>query len=1095
MGKDTLRIIASERRAFWRGRIGRRLLMAILVFSSLVTLCTTAANLAFDYYAGADAIEQRLQTIITTHAAPLGESLWQRDEAQIRLQIQGIAQLPDIVAVEVIDTTADHSDHYAVQGHSGSAGPDLRRDTPLYCQCGADSQAIGLLRVTATHANLWRDLSRRAALILAGQTIKTLVVASFILFIVHRLIGHRLVALTNAVAHFSVGNRERLAIARSRRGDDEIDMLVDTLGTVGQRLSANELELQQTATALRTIVSHLPGTLFRVYYPSHGQKRLLHVETGNQPGLCLAPKPMNALSDEQYRALFHPDEQAFLFEELPVKLRHEGAAEFTMRRRAPDGGWRWLRTWERVVERDDDGMITEGLTVDITSEMEAKLALEASHRRYRDLVHALPVGIFEDEPGKGCVFASDLWCKLSGRPEENMLGTGWTECLHPDDLPRVMEQWLRDVAARAPHHSEVRIVRTDGRERWVLTRAQPRLDEQGELLGYIGSIIDITDRRQYELALERLNHVLRMVAAGNEMLLQTWDDEKSAFSAVCDLLADRGGYALVWIGLVDEADQQCRVEPKAWAGARSDYLDGTDIRWDTSPQGLGPTGAAIRTGQAQVSNDIGADQTMAPWQAQASRFGLCSAVSLPLKTESGTLGCLNLYATATDAFSDEEVRVLEDFAHNVAFTVLALHERRRRREAEANLRQAQTMEALGLLAGSVAHDFNNLLGAIQGFAGFIAADSPAGAPAAYYAQRILMAGKRGRALIGQILSFSRPVEVRRELFAMDELVTETKELLLAGLPHTTRLEVESAAEIPPLMGDRDLLGQALFNLCMNASDALAGGTGTVSIRIDKTTPARDGLRRLPKAGCAQLTAWQDEEGGLHSATGCFDPSRPSISLTVSDNGCGMTANVLDRVFTPFFTTREHDRGTGLGLAAVHRTICAHGGAILVDTQPGRGSRFEMVLPCDAEPGALPSARLPAPRPRPSAGGRVLLVDDNTDFGDMLLAALERNGFEVSPCFDPDEALAGIEKFPDTWDALITDQRMPKRSGLELIRAARAIRPDLPCILCTGYAEDALDDATLAQAGVAALMHKPVEIDELVDRLAGVMQTSRRSPQG
>jgi signal transduction histidine kinase/CheY-like chemotaxis protein len=411
-----------------------------------------------------------------------------------------------------------------------------------------------------------------------------------------------------------------------------------------------------------------------------------------------------------------------------------------------------------------------------------------------------------------------------------------------------------------------------------------------------------------------------------------------------------------------------------------------------------------------------------------------------------------------------------------------MRERRRREEVERHLQQAQKMEALGLLAGSVAHDFNNLLGAIQGFAGFIAEDSAEDEPASYYAQRILTASKRGKTLIGQILSFSRQLEMKREVFVPADLIAETTALLTASVPATSTVSVETDPETPALVGDRDLLGQALFNLCTNANDALGGQPGTISIKTHPTDLTRPELGKVPEGAGSVTNVWEDGDGGIHAATGSFDPARQCVSLVVSDTGCGMDRGVVEKIFVPFFSTKQHDHGTGLGLAAVHRTVVAHQGAVLVHSRPGGGSTFELILPCDDRLVPPQPKDQPARTAATAVGGRILLVDDNQDFGDMLLAALERRGFDVSPCSDPRDALEGIKEFPDAWHVMITDQTMPHMSGLELIRSAKAVQPELVCFLCTGYAEDALDDATLAEAGAIALLRKPVDIDDLVERL-------------
>lgn len=1326
--------VTEKRPAFWRSRIGRRLLLAILCFSSLITLVVTGLDLYLEYRDGVATIRERLKQVEISYAASLGESLWKLDKRQIALQLRGIAELPDIRSVELHEHNAAVPIRFSVSVEDDGDGPGDSRDIPVWCNCGGTLRTIGVLRVEATHANLYRDIFRRAEVILAGQAVKTFLVATFILFVVHRMVTRHLLNLAGAIAGFTPGETARLTLRRPRpRHPDEFDEVVDTFNAMRERLErrsadlraadarmqaildnipdpvwfkdaegrfiagnrplakllgveapaalvgrcdedfsppdlarayreddaevmrtraakrleelhvrhengsrflietvktplfdgagavigtvgiardiserrAMEEELRETATRLEALIANLKATVFRSTYSADGPRlsvsfygvreesgravvaatplalstfrkslhpedqlreletigrefaesgyvnrpcrlaeadgstrwymvrervvgrdgdvitteglsvdvseemetrRMLEAVIANLPGSVFRlkyeadgnkrrlfmqggsfyrrPVEMDTVIPPE---LYHPDDRHALFVEVRRRLMEEGTAVHTFRSLHHDGTYRWLRAWERVVERRGDEMVTEGIALDVTHEMEVKEAYEESQRRFREFVDALPVGAFEDDLGKGCVYASSLWMQLTGLAYEDILGSGWMRAVHPDDLPQVTARWRQSVADRAVFQSEYRLRHLDGHVTWVMVHAVPRLSPDGSLRGYIGSITDISDRKVYERSLEHLNHVLRTVTAGNEAMVQA-PDKAALFQSVCQVVVKVGGYGLAWVGLAEDDDSRS-VRIMACAGKDADYAAGLEVRWDDSPLGCGPTGAAIRTGLPQMSHDLATDPCMAPWRDEALRHGFRSTISLPLKAEAGVMGCLNIYSGEVGGFSDEEARILLDFANNIAFTVVALRERRLRAEMERHLQQAQKMEALGLLAGSVAHDFNNLLGAIQGFASFIVEDSPEGDSASYYGKRILMAGKRGKALIGQILSFSRQLDVKRDVFPAADLIAETLALLEATLPASTQLTVNADLGAATITGDRDLLGQALINLCMNAADALGDGPGIVSIMAHVHPSADEVTARLPAPLGVEPVVWQNAEGLACAAAGSLDPSHPCVSLVVSDSGCGMDKAVLGRIFVPFFTTKKKGHGTGLGLAAVQRTVLAHQGLIVVESRPGSGTSFEIVLPCDNAGAALPAADRPA-QPQPAvAGGRILLVDDDSDFGDMLLTALERRGYDVSPCSDPLEALAGLREFPGAWDAMVTDQSMPDMSGLELIRAAKALQPDLVCILCTGYAEDALDDTTLAEAGAVALFRKPVDVDELVGRLP--QQAGRR----
>lgn len=630
--------------------------------------------------------------------------------------------------------------------------------------------------------------------------------------------------------------------------------------------------------------------------------------------------------------------------------------------------------------------------------------------------------------------------------------------------------------------------------------ATRRTDEIGVLAGAIQVLRDeakAAERLRTEQ--ERFNRVLRTIGAGNAVLFHAVEED-GLVMRMCREIVEIGGYRMAWIGLV-EHDEAKTIRPVAVAGHDDGYLILAGMTWADEPRGRGPTGIAIRTGQPQVNDCTEIDSTMSFWRDQALERGYRSSISLPMKGASGVMGCLTIYASEPGAFSTvETVSLLVDLANNLAFGIRASRERQRREEMERQLNQAQKMEALGQLAGSVAHDFNNLLGAILGFSGFIVEDTAPDDPTRHHAERIIAAGQRGKTLIGQILSFARRGDLRREGFSLTELVDETRALLAATIPTTTQVSFADEAEPMPVLGDRDQLQQVLINLCINAHDALGGQPGQVRISVRPTKGGEQAFVRLARGGADHPVGaddvWTDGDGTVHVAVGTFDPETPHVSLLVSDDGCGMDKLVLQHIFTPFFTTKNKGYGTGLGLSMVHGAVIAHGGALLVESRVGRGTVFEVVLPVSEETDdeSVTDASVVG-QALPQTGGRLLLVDDDPNFGDMLLTALERRGYEVSPFSDPVSAMVGLRRHRDDWDAVVADQIMPHKTGIDFIREVRSECPDLPCILCTGYAEDNLDDESLREAGIFALLRKPVDIDELMEILARAVAERGRIEAG
>ncbi|MEC9347105.1 MAG: ATP-binding protein [Pseudomonadota bacterium] len=418
-------------------------------------------------------------------------------------------------------------------------------------------------------------------------------------------------------------------------------------------------------------------------------------------------------------------------------------------------------------------------------------------------------------------------------------------------------------------------------------------------------------------------------------------------------------------------------------------------------------------------------------------------------------------------------------------------QRRQQAEQEVLKEQfvrAQKMEAIGRLAGGVAHDFNNILGAILGFATMLAEDLPQSSMERGFAEQILRAGERGKDLVQQILAFARTETAQREPVDIRRLAQDTADMLRASMPVTTRIRVSAPASPVITPGNATQLSQVLVNLCVNASDAMERQAGTLEIAVSTA----DGLGREgwdpqegdeAAAGVMRLREGP-EEGQIRVRLGRLSPLRTYACLSVRDSGTGISRAVAERMFDPFYTTKDHGKGTGLGLAAVQGIVMAHGGGLAVDSQVGKGAEFRIYLPlAGAETGAARGRE--AREGDVSGAGHLLVVDDDEAVGTQMALRLERLGYEVLLCIEPADAIEALQDSPDVFDAMLTDFAMPSMDGIELARQSRLLRPDLPIVVCTGNA-DAIGADRLAGAGVE-LFHKPVDfpaLSRLLDRLTG-----------
>jgi PAS domain S-box-containing protein len=382
---------------------------------------------------------------------------------------------------------------------------------------------------------------------------------------------------------------------------------------------------------------------------------------------------------------------------------------------------------------------------------------------------------------------------------------------------------------------------------------------------------------------------------------------------------------------------------------------------------------------------------------------------------------------------------------------------------ESQLRQAQKMEAIGQLTGGIAHDFNNILTSVIGYLVLAQerAEQLADATLARQLGSAQTAAERARELIAQMLAFARRQRGNRRVIALAPVVRQALQLLRSTLPASIVLDDASLAEavaLPPVSADAVQIEQVLFNLCINARDAMPRG-GRITVQLQE--------RRASAARCASC--------GGDVAAGRW------LRLSVADSGSGIDPAVVPRMFEPFFTTKEIGRGSGMGLAMVHGIVHEHAGHIVVDTAPGRGSRFDVLLPAaDGAVEATP-AEAPAAAAHASLHGRVMLVEDEPMVAAFMHELLAGWGLEVVA---PADALAAVRWFDDPAhqvDVLISDLTMPQLSGLDLAHHVGVLRPELPVLLYSGH-PDAVDEAALRRAGVQALLGKPVDPAQLAATL-------------
>ncbi|MCF8145873.1 MAG: PAS domain S-box protein [Deltaproteobacteria bacterium] len=372
-------------------------------------------------------------------------------------------------------------------------------------------------------------------------------------------------------------------------------------------------------------------------------------------------------------------------------------------------------------------------------------------------------------------------------------------------------------------------------------------------------------------------------------------------------------------------------------------------------------------------------------------------------------------------------------------------------EMERRLTQAQKMEAIGNLAGGIAHDFNNILSPIMLHAEMAMMDLPPESPLQMNMKQIYKSGERARDLVQQILTFARVKEEEKIPLKASLIVKEVVKFLRSTIPSTIQIRYRLKTDRDTILADPTQMHQILMNLCTNAAHAMLEKGGELMVTLTETHVGPEEASRLGEI-----------------APGGF------LRMSVSDTGSGIPPEIIDKIFEPYFTTKEQGQGTGLGLAVIHGIVKNCDGHIMVESEEGKGSAFHVLLPvvdADVSLKRVVSADLP------TGTERILFVDDEQATVTVIKQMLEKLGYRVLAKTDSLDALGLFREAPEGFDLVITDQTMPHMTGKDLAKELMAIRPDIPIILCTGFSEQ-IDEDIAREMGIRAFVPKPIAMHEM-----------------
>jgi PAS domain S-box-containing protein len=624
-------------------------------------------------------------------------------------------------------------------------------------------------------------------------------------------------------------------------------------------------------------------------------------------------------------------------------------------------------------------------------------ALGGGEEQYRAVVDKLKQVIFQTDARGTWTFLNAAWTEITGFAVEETLGTSFLRYVHPEDRQRHAELFQPLAESKADYFGhQARYLTKAGGWRWVEIFAQLVLEPDGTVLGISGTLTDITDLRQAEEERARLSSAV----------------EQAAESIV---ITDPEGI-LVYVNPAFE-----RV-----TGYGRDEVLGRNLR-------------------ALMSGPSDADLDPAPWTslARGESWSGCAVH----KRKDGTL-------------VREEVTIspVRDAAGRIVNHVGVLRDVTYERQIEAELRQAQKMEAMGRLAGGVAHDFNNILTIITGRCQILMRREAENAALRRELDLISSAANRAAALTRQLLIFSRKEVVNPRVLDLGALAANLEKMLGRLIGEHIELVIVQEPGLGHVKADPGQLEQVLMNLAVNGRDAMPTGG-----RLTIATADVDEAHARRHAGAAP---------------------GPYVMLAVTDTGCGIPLDILPRIFEPFFTTKGPEKGTGLGLATVYGIIKQSGGDISVESEPGKGTTFRILLPRVDEPVAAPE-NLGAHPGALRGSETILCAEDEDEVRALAREILRINGYTVLEARHGRDALEIAGRHSGPIHLLLTDVVMPQVGGPALARQLLRDRPEIKVLYVSGYTDDEVLSHGVAQGSVAFLQ-KPFTAVALLREIREVL---------